>query len=221
MRAHARLARQATSSHPPRAPPQNMLRPRLTPEQRAQLVECFGLMDADGSGAIDADEMGAAFKARRRCPGARGRPGTPARRGGGFRHHAGPARPSRIARQPSVRGAPAVSLRSPALTNSAHHHAPSPPRPPPAPGIPHEPRGGDQDTARGGPRWVRCACLPARLGGGGETRARQDSLMSQVQTPARRCDALENATSPLARRPAQTRTHAHQVKLSTPSSLRS
>lgn len=27
-----------------------------------QLTECFGLMDADGSGSIDVDELGAAFK---------------------------------------------------------------------------------------------------------------------------------------------------------------
>lgn len=38
------------------------LRPRLNEEQKAQLEECFELMDADGSGAIDADELGAAFK---------------------------------------------------------------------------------------------------------------------------------------------------------------
>lgn len=38
------------------------LRPRLNDEQKAQLEECFELMDADGSGAIDADELGAAFK---------------------------------------------------------------------------------------------------------------------------------------------------------------
>ena len=29
---------------------------------RQQLTECFGLMDADGSGSIDVDELGAAFK---------------------------------------------------------------------------------------------------------------------------------------------------------------
>lgn len=38
------------------------LRPKLTQGQKEQLMECFDLMDADGSGAIDADEMGAAFK---------------------------------------------------------------------------------------------------------------------------------------------------------------
>lgn len=38
------------------------LRPKLSDEQRKQLEECFELMDADGSGAIDADELGAAFK---------------------------------------------------------------------------------------------------------------------------------------------------------------
>jgi uncharacterized membrane protein YgcG len=39
------------------------LRPQLSAEQQAQLEECFQLMDADGSGAIDADELDAAFKA--------------------------------------------------------------------------------------------------------------------------------------------------------------
>lgn len=39
-----------------------LLPPKLNDEQRQQLEECFGLMDADGSGAIDADELGAAFK---------------------------------------------------------------------------------------------------------------------------------------------------------------
>jgi hypothetical protein len=38
------------------------LRPKLNDEQKQQLEECFELMDADGSGAIDADELGAAFK---------------------------------------------------------------------------------------------------------------------------------------------------------------
>lgn len=38
------------------------LRPKPSEEQRKQLEECFELMDADGSGAIDADELGAAFK---------------------------------------------------------------------------------------------------------------------------------------------------------------
>lgn len=38
------------------------LRPKLSEEQHKQLEECFELMDADGSGAIDADELGAAFK---------------------------------------------------------------------------------------------------------------------------------------------------------------
>lgn len=38
------------------------LRPKLSDEQQKQLEECFELMDADGSGAIDADELGAAFK---------------------------------------------------------------------------------------------------------------------------------------------------------------
>ncbi len=40
------------------------LKPKLTDAQRKQLGECFELMDADGSGAIDADELGAAFKVR-------------------------------------------------------------------------------------------------------------------------------------------------------------
>lgn len=38
------------------------IRPKLSDEQRQQLQECFELMDQDGSGAIDADELGAAFK---------------------------------------------------------------------------------------------------------------------------------------------------------------
>lgn len=38
------------------------LRPKLSEEQQHQLEECFELMDADGSGAIDADELSAAFK---------------------------------------------------------------------------------------------------------------------------------------------------------------
>ena len=38
------------------------VRPKLTKTQLEQLTECFGLMDADGSGAIDADELGAALK---------------------------------------------------------------------------------------------------------------------------------------------------------------
>jgi Ca2+-binding EF-hand superfamily protein len=38
------------------------VRPKLTDEQKQQLKECFELMDQDGSGAIDADELGAAFK---------------------------------------------------------------------------------------------------------------------------------------------------------------
>ena len=36
-------------------------RPKLTDEQKAQLKTCFELMDADGSGAIDADELMDAF----------------------------------------------------------------------------------------------------------------------------------------------------------------
>lgn len=38
------------------------IRPKLSSEQKQQLKECFELMDQDGSGAIDADELGAAFK---------------------------------------------------------------------------------------------------------------------------------------------------------------
>jgi len=38
------------------------VRPKLSAEQKQQLKECFELMDQDGSGAIDADELGAAFK---------------------------------------------------------------------------------------------------------------------------------------------------------------
>ena len=38
------------------------MRPKLTAEQTEQLAQCFDLMDADGSGAIDAEELGAAFK---------------------------------------------------------------------------------------------------------------------------------------------------------------
>lgn len=41
------------------------MRPKLSEEQKKQLAECFELMDADGSGAIDAQELGAAFKV---CP---------------------------------------------------------------------------------------------------------------------------------------------------------
>lgn len=36
-------------------------RPKLTDEQKAQLRTCFDLMDADGSGAIDAEELTEAF----------------------------------------------------------------------------------------------------------------------------------------------------------------
>eukprot|EP00199_Chlamydomonas_sp_CCMP681_P005315 CAMPEP_0119111754 /NCGR_PEP_ID=MMETSP1180-20130426/37174_1 /TAXON_ID=3052 ORGANISM="Chlamydomonas cf sp, Strain CCMP681" /NCGR_SAMPLE_ID=MMETSP1180 /ASSEMBLY_ACC=CAM_ASM_000741 /LENGTH=108 /DNA_ID=CAMNT_0007098917 /DNA_START=134 /DNA_END=457 /DNA_ORIENTATION=+ len=38
------------------------VRPKLSSEQKQQLRECFELMDQDGSGAIDAEELGAAFK---------------------------------------------------------------------------------------------------------------------------------------------------------------
>jgi len=52
----------AQSKRPNHPAPAQALRPKLTAEQKDQLMECFELMDADGSGAIDADEMGAAFK---------------------------------------------------------------------------------------------------------------------------------------------------------------
>ena len=38
------------------------VRPKLSADQQHQLKECFELMDQDGSGAIGADELGAAFK---------------------------------------------------------------------------------------------------------------------------------------------------------------
>ncbi|PRW60018.1 EF hand [Chlorella sorokiniana] len=38
------------------------VRPKLTEEQKANLKTCFKYMDADGSGAIDAEELDAAFK---------------------------------------------------------------------------------------------------------------------------------------------------------------
>ena len=38
------------------------VRPSLTKQERAQLAECFALMDADGSGAIDVDELYHAFR---------------------------------------------------------------------------------------------------------------------------------------------------------------
>lgn len=38
------------------------IKPKLSDEQKQQLKECFELMDQDGSGAIDAEELGAAFK---------------------------------------------------------------------------------------------------------------------------------------------------------------
>lgn len=37
-------------------------RPKLTDEQKAELKVCFDLMDADGSGSIDADELSDAFE---------------------------------------------------------------------------------------------------------------------------------------------------------------
>ncbi|GLI60317.1 hypothetical protein VaNZ11_002433, partial [Volvox africanus] len=38
------------------------VKPKLSDEQKQQMKECFELMDQDGSGAIDAEELGAAFK---------------------------------------------------------------------------------------------------------------------------------------------------------------
>lgn len=38
------------------------VRPTLSKQERAQLTECFQLMDGDGSGAIDVDELHSAFK---------------------------------------------------------------------------------------------------------------------------------------------------------------
>ena len=38
------------------------VRPSLSKQERAQLAECFALMDGDGSGAIDVDELHSAFK---------------------------------------------------------------------------------------------------------------------------------------------------------------
>ena len=38
------------------------VRPELSKQERAQLQECFALMDGDGSGAIDVDELYSAFK---------------------------------------------------------------------------------------------------------------------------------------------------------------
>ncbi|EFJ50336.1 hypothetical protein VOLCADRAFT_35532, partial [Volvox carteri f. nagariensis] len=37
-------------------------KPKLSDEQKQQMKECFELMDQDGSGAIDAEELAAAFK---------------------------------------------------------------------------------------------------------------------------------------------------------------
>jgi hypothetical protein len=57
-RQHTRYSERAQQQKPRT----QALRPKLSEEQKEQLLECFDLMDADGSGAIDADEMGAAFK---------------------------------------------------------------------------------------------------------------------------------------------------------------
>lgn len=60
------LARNSPPGHftPPAALWQTV-KPKLTEEQAANLKMCFSMMDADGSGAIDADELSAAFKVRR------------------------------------------------------------------------------------------------------------------------------------------------------------
>ena len=42
------------------------MRPHLTDGQLADLTMCFQMMDADGSGSIDADELADAFKVRGR-----------------------------------------------------------------------------------------------------------------------------------------------------------
>ncbi|KAK9847549.1 hypothetical protein WJX84_004965 [Apatococcus fuscideae] len=39
-----------------------LVKPKLTKQQRRDLRMCFELMDEDGSGRIDAEELGAAFK---------------------------------------------------------------------------------------------------------------------------------------------------------------
>ena len=39
-------------------------KPKLTPEQRQQLEQCFRMMDADGSGSINAPELAKAFHVR-------------------------------------------------------------------------------------------------------------------------------------------------------------
>ena len=43
-------------------PPATGGKPQLAPEQVEQLKEAFNLFDADGSGAIDAEEMALAMK---------------------------------------------------------------------------------------------------------------------------------------------------------------
>lgn len=40
------------------------IRPRMTPQQVADMKLCFEMMDEDGSGAIDIDELSQAFKVR-------------------------------------------------------------------------------------------------------------------------------------------------------------
>ena len=51
-----------TEFTPPYALCLQTCRPKLTDEQKAQLRTCFDLMDADGSGAIDAEELSEAFE---------------------------------------------------------------------------------------------------------------------------------------------------------------
>ena len=47
------------------------VRPELTPEQHEEIKQCFELMDVDGSGTVDVDEVHAAMKllsiSARRC----------------------------------------------------------------------------------------------------------------------------------------------------------
>lgn len=38
------------------------MKPKLSAEQKAQMKACFRLMDADGSGSVDASELSSAFK---------------------------------------------------------------------------------------------------------------------------------------------------------------
>lgn len=47
---------------PPAAPLLQAVKPKLSEEQKANMRTCFRMMDADGGGTIDAEELGAAFK---------------------------------------------------------------------------------------------------------------------------------------------------------------